>query len=102
MSEIQKLLAELKRELRSRGLTYRDVAEVLGISEPSVKRVFATGRFTVDRLAQVAGMLGLSLAELMQAADESRPRPVQLTVEQESELVADAKFLVVAVCAINH
>ncbi|WP_118182769.1 helix-turn-helix domain-containing protein [Paraburkholderia phosphatilytica] len=102
MTEVEQLLAEIKRELRSRGLTYRDVANELGLSEPSVKRVFATGAFTLDRLAQVAAMLNLSLAELTQAASASIARPSQLTPAQERELVADTKLLLVAVCAINH
>lgn len=102
MSEVQQLLIELKRELRSRGLTYRDVAQALGISEVSVKRVFASGRFTLDRLAQVTAMLDISLAELLQAAQASRPQMSQLSVEQESELVSDVKSLLVAVCVINH
>lgn len=102
MNEIKQLLAQVKRELRSRGLTYSDVANVLGISEPSVKRVFANGRLTLDRLTHVAAMLGLSLAELIQAAEASRPKTSQLTIEQERELVADTKLLLVAVCAINH
>lgn len=102
MTEVEQLLAEIKRELRARGLTYRDVAQELGISEPSVKRVFATGAFTLDRLVQVAAMLDLSLAELTQAAGASTPRPSQLTVEQERQIVADPKLLLVTVCAINH
>jgi transcriptional regulator with XRE-family HTH domain len=102
MSEVELLLAEIKRELRARGLTYRDVANELGLSEASVKRVFATGAFTLDRLVQVAAMLNLSLAELTQAASQSNVRPSQLTPDQERELVADTKLLLVAVCAINH
>ena len=64
MTETQQLLAALKRELRVRHLTYRDVAKALGLSEPSVKRLFSSGRFTLDRLAALTGLLGLTLAEL--------------------------------------
>jgi transcriptional regulator with XRE-family HTH domain len=37
-AEITHLVATIKRELKARGLTYRDVAKALAISEPSVKR----------------------------------------------------------------
>ena len=57
MTETQQLLAALKRELRVRHLTYRDVAKALGLSEPSVKRLFSSGRFTLDRLAALTGLL---------------------------------------------
>ena len=102
MTEIDQLLAEIKRELRAQHLTYRDVAQQLGISEPSVKRVFASGAFTLERLAQVAAILNLSIAELAQAANAAIVRPAQLTAAQERELVSEAKLLLVAVCAINH
>ena len=102
MTEIDQLLAEIKRELRAQHLTYRDVAQQLGISEPSVKRVFASGAFTLERLAQVAAILNLSIVELAQAANAAIVRPAQLTAAQERELVSEAKLLLVAVCAINH
>ena len=34
------LIDALKRALRARGVTYRDVARALELSEPSVKRLF--------------------------------------------------------------
>ncbi|WP_343039012.1 helix-turn-helix transcriptional regulator [Paraburkholderia bonniea] len=80
MTEVDQLLAEIKRELRTQKLTYRDVAQQLGISEPSVKRVFASGACTLERLAQIAAMLNLSVVELAQAADATNLRPTQLTL----------------------
>ncbi|CAN5347185.1 helix-turn-helix transcriptional regulator [soil metagenome] len=101
-TETQHLLAALKRELRIRRITYRDVAEALELSEPSVKRLFSTGRFTLERLAQVAALLDLSLAELIAGAADARLRLHEMTVEQESTLVSDAKLLLIAVCVLNH
>lgn len=102
MDEIQYLLKIVKRELRLRGLSYRDVALALELSEPSVKRLFSNGRFTLDRLAQLAQLLDLTLAELMQEIDRSKPQVRQLTAEQEAGLVSDPKLLLVAVCTLNH
>ena len=101
MSEVAQLLTTVKRELKSRGLTYRDVARALALSEPSVKRLFASGRFTLGRLADVAGLLGLTLAELAQQASASVPRLQTLTPAQERQLVDDMKLLLVAACALN-
>src|SRR5580704_10643876 len=50
-TEIIQLIATIKRELKAQGLTYKDVARALKVSEASVKRVFASERFTVARLA---------------------------------------------------
>lgn len=102
MTETQQLLAALKRELRVRHLTYRDVAKALGLSEPSVKRLFSSGRFTLDRLAALTGLLGLTLAELVRDMPGAEPQLRQLTAEQEAELVSDPRLLLVCVCALNH
>jgi transcriptional regulator with XRE-family HTH domain len=102
MNETAQLILTIKRQLKIRGLSYRDVASALKLSEPSVKRLFANGRFTVDRLAQLSKLLGLTLAELVQEAAGSEPRLKTLSPAQENELVSDPKLLLVAVCALNH
>lgn len=102
MSEASELVRTLKMHLKRQGKTYRDVAAALRLSEPSVKRLFASGRFTVDRLVQVSNLLGYTLAELAREAQASRPRISMLTEAQEREVMADPRLLVVAVCALNH
>ena len=101
-TEIVQLVATIKRELKAQGLTYKDVGHALKLSEASVKRVFASERFTVARLAQVSQILGLTLAELLQESTSSLPPLDVLTREQETQLVSDDKLLLVAVCSLNH
>ena len=101
-AEIAQLIATVKRQLKAQGLTYRDLARTLKISEASVKRTFASERFTVERLAQVSQLLGFTLAELLQESTASLPPLETLTREQESQLVADDTLLLVAVCSLNH
>ena len=60
---VTQLIATIKRQLKSKGLTYRDVARALQLSEPSVKRLFSSERFTVDRLAQISHLLEFTLAD---------------------------------------
>ena len=102
MTEADQLISTLKKQLKSQGMTYRDVARALKLSEPSVKRLFASGRFTVERLVQVSNLLGFTLAELSREALASRMRLSTLTEKQEREVVSDPKLLVIAVCALNH
>lgn len=102
MSEVTQLLITLKRQLKLQGKTYRDVALALDLSEASVKRLFASESFALDRLVQVCNMLGFSVAELAQEAARPGEQLRMLTVEQERELVSDPKLLLVAVCALNH
>ncbi len=102
MTEVSQLLSTLKRQLKLQGRTYRYVADELGLSEQSVKRLFASGRFPLDRLIQVSNLLGFTLAELSREANVSEARVRTLTEQQEKELVSDPKLLLVAVCALNH
>lgn len=102
MNEIDQLVATLKRRLKLQGMTYRDLAASLGLSEPSVKRLFASRRFTVDRLVQISALLGFTLAELTQEAANSGGRLHTLTESQERELVSDERLLLVAVCVLNQ
>ena len=101
-TEIIQLVDTIKRQLKAQGLTYKDVGRALKLSEASVKRVFASERFTVARLAQVSQLLGLTLAELLQESTDSLPPLDTLTREQEAQLVSDDKLLLVAVCSLNH
>ena len=102
MNETSQLIQTIKRQLKNRGLSYRDVASALKLSEASVKRLFSNARFTVERLTQLSTLLGLTLAELVQEAANSELRLRTLTVIQETELVSDQKLLLVAVCVLNH
>ncbi|MDF3035307.1 MAG: domain S-box protein [Paucimonas sp.] len=90
MSEIRQLLATLKRLLKREGKTYRDVAEALGVSEPSVKRLFASGRFSLERLVQVCDYLGFTLNDLVQEAAADR-HPSSGIPAKRNSLVSDAE-----------
>lgn len=102
MSEVTRIIATVKSQLKAQGLMYRDVADALELSEASVKRIFADESFTLDRLARIANLLGFTLAELLQEAASAVPQLRVLTTNQEAKLVSDEKLLLVAVCALNR
>ncbi|HLA35515.1 MAG TPA: helix-turn-helix domain-containing protein [Rhodocyclaceae bacterium] len=102
MSEVKQLIATVKRQLRLQGLNYRDVAAALKLSEASVKRLFSAGSFSLERLAEVAALLGYTVAELAQEAAAGAPLLHTLSELQEEELASDTKLLLVAACALNH
>lgn len=102
MTEAAQLISTLKKQLKNQGMTYRDVARALKLSEPSVKRLFASGRFTVERLVQISNLLGYTLAELSKEAQSGQTRLSSLTEKQEREVVSDSRLLMIAVCALNH
>lgn len=102
MSERAQLIATIKRQLKSQGFTYRDVARALKLSEPSVKRMFSSERLTVVRLSEISQMLGFTMAELLQESAGSASNLRTLTEAQEGQMVADMSLLLVAVCSFNH
>ena len=102
MAETQNVINTLKRALRSSGTTYAKVAEGLEMSEANVKRMFAAERITLDRIEAICRLMDMSLGDLFQLYEESRHRIQQLTEDQEKELVADTKLLLVAVCVRNE
>ena len=96
------LVDALKRVLKSRGLTYAEIAKGLGLSEASVKRIFSRRDFTLERIDEICRIAGVDFADLARSASEERPGADRLTAEQEAELVSDPKLLLVALCAVNN
>jgi DNA-binding Xre family transcriptional regulator len=94
MSECAQIISVLKRSLKARGTTYRDLAKAVGLSEASIKRIFAEETFSLARLEQICAALGLSIAEVARmAAQQSLSGGQQLTLEQEHVLARDWHLL---------
>lgn len=101
MAQASDVIDVLKRELKARGLTYAEMARRIGISEPSVKRMFSQRNFTLDRLDEICSAAGIDFTELTRAFDREANLTAQLTQAQEREIVDDPKLFLVAVCALN-
>jgi transcriptional regulator with XRE-family HTH domain len=100
-SESRQLIDTVKRLLKRQGYTYRDVGKSIGLSEQSVKRMFSKGTFTLERLVQLASLLGMSLAEIAEQSSRSTPAIATLTEAQEKEITAEPGLLLVAACVLN-
>lgn len=96
------LFEGLKAHYRARGLSYRDVAKALKISEATVKRIFSTRDCTLARLEALCAVVQIDLAEIARGAPRVTRLITQLTKEQEQELVDDLRLLIVAVCAMGN
>lgn len=101
MAKAQAVIDILKKALKASGLTYADVAAHLGLSQASVKRMFARGHFTLERLESTCEMMQLDFTDLVRMIDEERTKISNLSPDQEKELVSDLKFLLVALCVQN-
>src|SRR5690606_14252165 len=93
MAQSASLIDELKRFLRARGITYSSLAARIGLSESSVKRMFARRTFSLRRLEQICHAAGIEISDLVEMLNERREYLTELTVEQEQALVAEPKLL---------
>ena len=102
MARTQRLVDATKRELKSRGITYRMLAERLGLAESTVKQTLADGaRLTLGRLDDILEVLGLDVAELARLAEAGESGVRMLAPEVEEALVADDRLVLVTYLVVS-
>jgi hypothetical protein len=89
---MDKIKAALKRMLRQKEMSYKDVAALWDCSEPTVKRLLGPEELPLSRLLSLLDFLGLSLKELhvlmgMEDLDEAK-----WTVKQNEFLAKNPKL----------
>lgn len=102
MQQSGRLVIALKKELKRRGIAYRDLASALALSESAVKQMFAHGNFTLRRLDALCEILELDFSDLAEMARDRREVLEQLKLEEEERLVGNPQLLLVAYCVVNH
>jgi len=102
MARYEVLVDELKLALKESGTTYADVADRLGLSEASVKRLFSSGGFTLERFETACHCVGLEIDDLVERIARRKSLVTQLTVEQEEELMADPKLFLMTYLMFNR
>ena len=102
MSSPELVLDVLRAELRAAGITYKALAERIGMSESSVKRMFGQKDMALSRLAQICLAAGLPMEDVLRRAADARPHADTLTLLQERSLVANPRLLLVAICCLGH
>lgn len=101
MAQADAVIDVLKLELKARGLTYAEVARRIRMSEPSVKRMFSTRKFTLERIDDICRAAGIEFTDLARSFNREEHLIARLTDAQEREIVADPKLFLVAICALN-
>ena len=102
MTSAARLFDVLRADMKAAGITYRALAQRIGMSESSVKRMFSEQDMPLSRLAQVSEAVGVAFEELLARAARSAPELTRLTLEQERALVADPRLLLVAICCLSQ
>jgi DNA-binding Xre family transcriptional regulator len=99
MARSAAVVQAIRALLRERGMTYRDLAQALGLSEPTIKRDLSRGDFSLGRLDRICDVLDVSLGDLVHGA--GMPALTQLSEKQEKALVRDRKLLLVTYLIVN-
>jgi hypothetical protein len=75
----------------------------VGLSEASVKRVFASKSFTLQRLESICAAVGISVTELVLSAGTAQDvSSHSLTLEQEELLASDRRLLACFYLVLNN
>lgn len=102
MSASRMLVQAVKKNLKSRGITYAELAKNLNISEAGVKRMFSKEAFTLQRLDEICSVMNIGLFDLVMLARGQQEQPAsELTFEQEDALAASEQLLMVFYLVIN-
>lgn len=101
MNQTTSLLDTLKRALKGHGITYADVAIQLGLSENSIKRLFAEKSFSLKRLEQVCQLMQMEISDLMHQMEAASQHIDRLTEQQEQKIASDKNLLLTAICVMD-
>ena len=73
MGRVAELLKAYRGLMRARGMTHRELAEKLGVSSITIKRIFKPGSDTsLERLDNMCAAIGIGIDDLVQFAKSGR------------------------------
>jgi transcriptional regulator with XRE-family HTH domain len=88
-NEYRVAIENLKQALKQRALTYRELANGIGLSESGIKKIFAAKDGSFQRLAQICRFVGISLSELI---EDTRTLNVDFTEQQQIAFLKEPKL----------
>jgi len=95
------MVQSIRAHLRSNGMTYRELAKALGVSEPTIKRNLGRGEFSLRRLDEICDVLDVSIADLVHGHHPASSQLSRLSEQQERALVRDRRLLLLTYLLVN-
>jgi len=102
MTTASDIVVELKKELKSSGVTYAQLAVELKMAESSIKRMFSKSEMTLAKVNDICQVLKIDFGEIARRVASNEVLLQQLTQEQEAAVVADKQLLLVAICCMSQ
>jgi DNA-binding MarR family transcriptional regulator len=91
--EARQIVTVIRTLMKRRGLLYKDLAEVLDVSLPTVKRLMTDCDMSLDRLLRVCDWLELTVHQLFAMVSETAGTTGRFTEEQEKFFAENPEFL---------
>ncbi len=83
---------QIKSLLKAKGVSYRDLAKHLGLSESGVKKIMRGTDVSMHRLSQICKVLQISLVDFMQSLEHRRYENTQYTLEQQNHFLREPEL----------
>lgn len=80
------IIDTLRVAMKSRAMTYNQVAEKIGVSEKTIKRLFKDKDCSLSRLSDICDAIGISVYDLLDCAKRHTEPKAQLSESQEQFL----------------
>jgi DNA-binding Xre family transcriptional regulator len=77
------ILDTLKKTLTDKGIRYQTLAEAMGVSIATVKRMMNKPSLPFDTLLEICHLVGLSFEELLDRTQDAQSRRAVFTQEQD-------------------
>ena len=87
------LILNVKKILKTRSLTYKQLAAKLSMSESGVKKIFLAQDASYSRICELCQALDISLGELLAMESHWQPKKITFTAAQEEYLLDDETAL---------
>ena len=95
MQQTKILLKTIKKILKNKNLTYKDLSEKMNLSESSIKRLFSKNALSLERLEEICDIIDIDFYELIIIAHkDSQNSAKMLSLEQERILAQNYKLLI--------
>ncbi|AZZ98151.1 helix-turn-helix domain-containing protein [Pseudoalteromonas sp. R3] len=90
---IRRCLDAVKVQLKSRQLTYQDIAALFDVSENTVKRMLNQDDISLDRLLTLSQLCGIDTAELLSKSQQHRTAHTYFSARQDQAFAENPHLL---------
>lgn len=85
--EFNILINTLKGLLKERGISYRELAKKLQMSESGVKKIFSGSDCSFLKLVEITKILNIKISDLLQEIEREEMKPVEFSPKQQEVFI---------------